>query len=125
GLGLPEMAFPEMQDLTRSLGVSTSLVILDGDQSTYVARVATRRYVSVTIDVGTRMDAHLTAAGRALLAWQPPEFIDDYLARIPLRPRTAHTLTDPVKFRDLLAQVREQGYCILDQELEVGIRAVA
>jgi IclR family pca regulon transcriptional regulator len=80
----------------------------------------------VAISVGTRFPAYATSMGRVLLAALPPAELDRYLAEAaPFEALTAQTVTDPARLRDTLAQVAGQGYAIVDQELEEGLRAVA
>lgn len=80
GLGLPEIAQPHLERLSAEVGESTSAAMLDGHDVVYVARVATRRIMSVGITVGTRFPAHATSLGRVLLAALPADHLDDLLA---------------------------------------------
>lgn len=124
-VGLPEVAQPHMEALVARVHESSSLCVLDGDDIVYVARVPTRRIMTVAINVGTRFPAYATSMGRVLLAGQPDSWLDDYLVRTSLRPITARTLTDPKKLRAALARVSSQGFAMIDQELELGLRSIA
>lgn len=111
GLSLPEIAQPHLEALSRELGESTSASVLDGSPLdgaaiVYVARVPTRRIMNVGITIGTRFPANLTSMGRVLLAAEPQ-------ARWPDALRT------------VLAEVRAQGWALVDQELEPGLRSIA
>lgn len=106
GLSLPELAEPHLEQLSHQLQESTSLSVLDGDAIVYVARVPTRRIMSAAITIGTRFPAEITSMGRVLLASGPEA-------------------NWPPGRREVLEQVREQGWAIVDQELEVGLRSVA
>ncbi|WP_416961460.1 IclR family transcriptional regulator domain-containing protein [Streptomyces sp. Agncl-13] len=97
---------------------SASLAILVGDEIQYTARVATSRVMSVNIAVGTRFPAYATALGRVLLADAPAR-------EHALRALTPHTLTDPVALAAALETVRAQGYALVDEELEAGLRSIA
>ncbi|HEY6481088.1 MAG TPA: IclR family transcriptional regulator C-terminal domain-containing protein [Streptosporangiaceae bacterium] len=126
GLALPDVAAPHMEELVARLHESSSISVLDGQHVVYVVRVPTKRIMTVAISVGTRFPAYATSMGRVLLADLPPAELDRYLAEAaPLAPLTGRTVTDPARLRELLAQVGEQGYAIVDQELEEGLRAVA
>jgi IclR family pca regulon transcriptional regulator len=81
--------------------------------------------MTVAISVGTRFPAYATSMGRVLLAALPEEELSRYLAEAAFAPLTDRTVTDAAQLRDILAQVAEQGYSIVDQELEEGLRAVA
>jgi IclR family pca regulon transcriptional regulator len=124
-LSLPEIALPHLETLSEQTGESSSVAVLDGPDIVYVARVATHRIMSAAIRVGTRFPAYATSMGRALLAHVEPAVLDDYLAATTLVPLTARTVTEPQALRAALAQVREQGWALVDQELEDGLRSVA
>jgi IclR family pca regulon transcriptional regulator len=125
GLSLPELARPHLDSLSRSVGESTSVSILDGDDIVYVARVAARRITSVRIMIGTRFPAHATSMGRVLLAAMPPAELDSYLERLHASRFTAATVVDHDELRKAVARAREQGWALVDQELEIGLRSVA
>ncbi|MEU4481132.1 IclR family transcriptional regulator C-terminal domain-containing protein [Micromonospora sp. NPDC023966] len=99
--------------------------MLDGDEVVYIARVPTKRIMTVGISVGTRFPAYATSMGRVLLAAQPAGWLDDYLAKAELKPLTRRTITDSMKLRAVLTKIASQGYAIVDQELEEGQRSVA
>ncbi|QBI20997.1 IclR family transcriptional regulator [Egibacter rhizosphaerae] len=124
-LTLPELAHPHLERLASTVRESTSVSVLDGDEVVYVARVATSRIMTVRIDVGTRFPAHATSMGRVLLAHLSGEELDRRLVDTKLVPLTDRTITDPQRLRAELAAVREQGYALVDQELEEGLRSIA
>lgn len=90
----------------------------------YVARSAASRIMSVNITIGTRFPAHATSMGRVLLAGLDDAQIDEYLAD-PLEPITPSTITDPDTLRSALRNIRDAGWCVVDQELEAGLRSIA
>ncbi|MFC6152183.1 IclR family transcriptional regulator domain-containing protein [Nocardioides yefusunii] len=120
GLGLPQVAHPHLEKLSAALGESTSCAVLDGTDIVYVARCSTRRLMTVGITVGTRFPAHATSMGRVLLAAERDLALPETLPAL-----TAHTVTDPDVLRAELVQVREQGYAVVTQELELGLRSIA
>ena len=124
-LTLPEVAQPHLQRLVEQVQESSSVSVLDGDDVVYVARVPTRRIMSVTISVGTRFPAYATSMGRVLLAGLPDDEVDAKLARADLRKLTARTITSVDDLRDEIKRVRRQGYAIVDEELEAGLRSIA
>jgi IclR family pca regulon transcriptional regulator len=79
----------------------------------------------VAISVGTRFPAHATSMGRVLLAALDPAALDAALARAELRALTPETITDERELRAELDRVRTQGWALVDQELESGLRSVA
>jgi IclR family pca regulon transcriptional regulator len=87
--------------------------------------VASRRVMAVNLSVGARVPAYATSMGRVLLAGLGPERLDRYFEAVPLAPLTANTVTDEAALRELVAEVREQGWCAVDQELEAGLCSIA
>jgi IclR family pca regulon transcriptional regulator len=124
-LGLPELAPPHMERLVAQVNESSSISVLDETDIVYVVRVPTRRIMSITLSVGTRLPAHATSMGRVLLAGLDEAELDALLSRIELRPLTARTVTDREALKQLLVRVRRQGYALTDQELEEGLRSIA
>jgi IclR family pca regulon transcriptional regulator len=124
-LSLHEVAQPHLERLVGVLRESSSVSVLDADDVVYVARVPTRRIMTVTISVGTRFPAYATSMGRVLLAGQSDEWLDGYFATVELRRLTARTVTDVTALRAELLLVRAQGWSFVDEELEEGLRAIA
>ena len=124
-LSLPEVAMPHMEALVAQVNESCSIAVLDDTEIVYVARVPTRRIMSITLAVGTRLPAFATSMGRVLLAGLPDEELEDRLARIEITPLTSRTVKDKDALREILSAVRRQGYTATDQELEEGLRSLA
>src|ERR671937_278378 len=124
-LHLSELALPLMEQLVEQTHESCSAATLDLPDVVYVARVPTRRIMSITLSVGTRLPAHCTSMGRVLLAALPPDQLDRYLAEADLERWTDRTITDPDRLRASLNDVRQRGWALVDQELEIGLRSVA
>lgn len=124
-LSLPEVAQPHLEQLAEDVGESSSVAVLDGADIVYVARVATHRIMSAAIQVGTRFPAAATSMGRAVLAHVPDGEREAFLAAVTLAPLTPRTITDKGRLRAELDVVREQGWVLVDQELEEGLRSIA
>jgi IclR family transcriptional regulator, pca regulon regulatory protein len=124
-LNLPELAMPMMEDLVERTKESCSMATLDPPDIVYVARVPTRRIMTVALGVGARLPAHATSMGRVLLAGLDDAALDRFLEGASLERYTENTITDPRALRDAVLKTREQGWAIADQELEVGLRSVA
>jgi IclR family pca regulon transcriptional regulator len=124
-LSLPEVAMPHLEQLVEKVHESSSVSVLDGDEVVYVARVPTKRIMRIAISVGTRFPAYATSMGRVLLAGQSDDWLDAYLASADLRAITEHTISDAARLRAELAHIREQGWALVDQELEEGLRSIA
>ena len=124
-LTLPEIALPHLRDFVADVRESSSLAILDGSDIVYVAHVAAKRIMSVSVSVGTRDPAFATSLGRVLLAGQSDEWLGASLAALQLEPITGSTIVDPDALLVELRGIREQGWALVDQELEEGLRALA
>jgi IclR family pca regulon transcriptional regulator len=124
-LGLPEIAQPHLERLVRDVQESSSVSILDDTDILYVARVHTRRIMTVSINVGTRFPAWATSMGRVLLADMPADERATILDRSPLEGFTPSTIADREGLEKELDKIAKQGYAIVDQELEIGLRSVA
>ena len=121
------LEMPSLIELFRIeiLHESTSLTVLDGDEIVYLARSATKRVMSIGLSVGSRLPSYCTSMGRVLLAALSAEEFSNYLDRVVLKPLTPHTITDKTLFGDVIAQVRFDGYALIDEELELGLRSIA
>jgi IclR family pca regulon transcriptional regulator len=118
-------AQPLLDRVTAELRESSSLSILDADAVLYIARSATQRIMSVALQVGSRLPAYCTSMGQVLLAHLPASALDAYLLRNPLVAHTPHTITSRPKLQKLLTAVRQNGFAVVDQQLEIGLRSVA
>ncbi|HMW23841.1 MAG TPA: IclR family transcriptional regulator C-terminal domain-containing protein [Burkholderiaceae bacterium] len=122
---LPRVLQPELQRLAAAMQEATSAGVLDDDEVVSLAAATGGRVVSTTLQPGARVPAYCTANGRVLLAALGPAELDAWLARQTLAPRTPHTLTDVERLRAEIGRVRAQGYALVDQELEPGLRTLS
>lgn len=120
-----DLAYRHMERLVERLHESSSISVLDRDEIVYVARVPTERIMTIALAVGARLPAYPTSMGRVLLASQSDAEREAYLDRVTLTPLTSRTITDRCIFQNTLDEVREQGWALVDQELEDGVRSVA
>lgn len=124
-LDLAGIAQAEMEALVERTHESCSAAVLDGSEIVYVVRVPTKRIMAISLGLGSRLPAHAASMGRVLLADLAPDDLDAHLARMKLEPLTERTITDEDELRAELDRVRRQGWSLVDQELEEGIRSVA
>lgn len=106
---------------------SCSAGVLEGNDVVFVARARTThpRMMTLAISVGSRLPAHLSAIGRVLLAELSEAELERRLGTMELRQETERTLHDVAALKAEIHRVREQGYCVIDQEVETGILAAA
>lgn len=119
------LAQPLMEELTQTLHESTSAAVLDGDEIVYVLRVPVQKIMSINLGVGSRLPAASTSMGRVLLAHLPEDERERRVAATQLAALTPRTTTDPEKLLRLLAQVRRQGFALVNEELELGLMSLA
>lgn len=124
-LSLPEVMQPHLEALSRELAESVSAAVLAGGDIVYVARVPTRRIMTVGITIGTRFPAYATSMGRVLLAQLPPAELTAVLEAAEPAALTEHTITDLDALTAEIARVREQGWAMVDGELDAGLRSLA
>lgn len=122
---LARSAQPVLRHLSEMLNESCSIATLDGDDILYIARASSSRIMTIDLDIGSRLPAWATSMGRVLLSHQPEEKLNDMLGRVTMIRYTPQTVDSVSKLRALLKTVRQQGYALNDQELEMGLRSLA
>jgi len=122
---LPTLLQPHLDVLAEKTGQSSSASVLDDTQILYIARASQRRVMSINLNPGSRLPAYCSSMGRVLLAALSDSNARDVLARSDLRANTDRTLVDPDAIMSELGRVRELGYALIDQELELGLRSIA
>ena len=125
GLGLPDVALPHLERLVAEVDESSEASVLDGEDIVYVVRVPSTSIMTLSLNVGARMPAHATSMGKVLLAGLSEAELDADLAGADLKPYRPKTITDRETLRTEIVQAREQGYAVVDQELEDGLVAIA
>lgn len=123
--GAWDIARPFIDHLSEDIRESVSAAVLDNFDVVYVGGAQYHRVISVGISVGARFPAHCTANGRVLLAALHQEKWPEMLKSISLTKLTDRTITDRVEFRAALEKVRDQGWSLVDQELEKGLMSIA
>ncbi|MGD0196820.1 MAG: IclR family transcriptional regulator C-terminal domain-containing protein [Solirubrobacteraceae bacterium] len=124
-LTLPEIALPHIRGLVEEVRESGVLSVLDEDSIVGVARVPAGRVITGTVVLGQRLPAWASASGRVLLAWLPAQRREECVARAELTPLTARTLRSREALTAELERVRSQGFALVDQEFELGLRSLA
>jgi IclR family pca regulon transcriptional regulator len=120
-----ELAQPSMERLVDEVHESSSISVLDDHEIVYVARVPTSRIMTIALALGSRLPAYPTSMGRVLLAGLEDRELDELIDETEFEKLTPHTVTDPKEYRALIEQVRADGYALVDQELEEGVRSIA
>lgn len=123
---LRRVARPELESVQRATGETTNLVVLDGERAVYVDQVQGSRSVRMFTIVGAAALAHTTAAGKAILAFGPPEDVEGLFGRRDgLERLTPRTLTTVEAFIEDLERTKRRGYAIDNEEHEEGVSCIA
>lgn len=122
---LKDFIQPALQTLSAQLNESCSASILVNDEIIYIARVHTRRIMRMDLDVGTRLPAFATSMGRVLLSDLEDQELRRTLEDFERPQLTQATITEVDKLTAIIQKAHTDGYAIVDQELEAGLRSVS
>jgi IclR family transcriptional regulator, pca regulon regulatory protein len=122
---LATAAQPILEHFSRLMHESCSIATLDGLDIVYVARANVTRIMAIDLGVGSRLPAFCTSMGRVLLANLPSDELESFLVRIQFTRYTERTIVTVDKLRPVLRLALRNGYSIVDQELELGLRSMA
>lgn len=125
GFSLRLEARPFLRQLMQHSGESANLAVLDDGEVVYIDQAQSSRILRMFTQLGSRVPAHSSASGKAMLAFSPTETVDGIIRRYGLARQTSHTITETNIFLRELERVRAQGYAIDDEEQEEGVRCVA
>jgi IclR family pca regulon transcriptional regulator len=123
-LNIQQIAQPYLEALSERVNESVSVTVLDGADIIYVARVPTKRIMTISLGLGSRLPAHCTSMGRVLLAELTPTELRAIVPR-QLEARTERTIRTRAALEAELADVRRQSWALVDEELELGLRSLA
>ncbi|MBP1884679.1 MULTISPECIES: IclR family transcriptional regulator [Sinorhizobium] len=123
-MDLSNEARPYLFDLRKLTGETIILGVPSDGEVMHVYDLESPQALAMKSDLGARKPAHCSAVGRAIFAFAPEQAIERLLAG-PLQRRTAKTVTDPARLREMLAETRQRGFAIEDEESEPGIRGIA
>lgn len=116
---------PYTKSISALLQEPCTAAILDGTDVIYIARAQPGRVMTMNLGVGTRLPAFCTSLGRAMMAYQPSEWLDWFWEAATLEKRTPQTLVDRVAIEADLERIKKQGFALIDQEVEIGLRSLA
>ena len=122
---LYEIAQPYLEWITRETGEITGLAVLDGNEIVHIAGSKVQRTLVPTLTIGRRFNALYTSSGRAMAAFLEPAQTEDVLRRCEVVALTQYSLRNKDDIREALKVVRRQGYALVDQEVEEGVRSIS
>lgn len=124
-MGWRNVAQHYLERLSFDLKETVNLSVLDGHELIYIARVNTDRILPFDLQLGSRLPVYCTSMGKALVAFSPPEMVEQILQKVTFAPLTHRTITQKDQYLAELDKVRAKGYAVNDEELSVGLRSVA
>jgi IclR family transcriptional regulator, pca regulon regulatory protein len=122
---LSTVAQPYLEEVTRRTEETCSLGVLENNMMVFVARSHARWILIPGLRVGSSLPAYCSAIGRVLLATLHEDDLSHYLETAEIRPLSDKTITRKSELREIITEVRQRGYSIVDQELEQGLRSIA
>jgi PcaR/PcaU/PobR family beta-ketoadipate pathway transcriptional regulator len=125
GLDSAQLARPFLKALSDQTRTATNMALRDRDEIVYVARVSPLQTLNVNLHVGSRLPLHCTSMGKAQLLDFSRDELVSLLGEGPYPAITDRTITDLDTLLADLAQARERGYAVSDEELIVGVRSLA
>ncbi len=122
---LQAVARPILWELWKSTQETINLAVLDQGTVLYVDVIESPHEFRLSSRVGTRRSVHVTALGKALVAFLPAETRENILSSIAFQPATPRTIGNLVQFRQELEKIQRQGYAVDDEEAVQGARCVS
>jgi IclR family pca regulon transcriptional regulator len=122
---LPRVVQPFLQRVTAGTQEIAYVSVLDGNDIVYIARNGSNRPMSTGYVLGSRVQAQVTSAGMLILAMRDPAWLEDWLQQQTFKAYTSHTIASKDRMRVELARIRQQGWAVSEQQLELNYRGVA
>lgn len=120
-INIRDLSQPHLVDLMVRTGQTVHLVVKDGNEGVYIEKIESPNSLPMLSRIGMRMNLYATGFGKAILANLPEQELEEYLKTVKLEKRGKNTITDPEKLKKQLAQIKQNGYSIDNEENEIGI----
>lgn len=125
GMGIREAALPYMKQLREKTGSTVNLGILVGADVIFVERLQSDFIMESSLKVGSRLSAHCSSMGKAILAFLPENELESVLEKLVLEKKTPNTITSRDQLLRELEEIKRNGFAVNNEELEVGLFAIA
>ena len=123
-LDISDIALPVMEEIAWQTRETVLLTRLFGSNAVCVERIEGLQAVRISFEVGQIQPLHGGASSKILLAYVNEDEWDEHLT-LPLERFTEHTVTDPEVLKEQLREIRRQGYCVSESEVDLGARAMS
>lgn len=124
-LDIGKIARPIIRNLVVELNETVHLVMLQRDEVIYIDKIEGPRALTIYSHIGKRAPVHCTGVGKVILAYQGEKEIDRILSSVVLESYTEYTMTNITNIKNHLKLIREKGYAIDDEEIELGLKCIA
>lgn len=124
GLDLTRSARPVCEWLSGRTGETVNISVLEGGEVVNIDQVTLSSSVVGVDWLGRRAALHATSTGKVFLAHMPERLREEILHG-GLAQLTPQTVTDVQQLREQLTGIRQRGWGSTEQELELGLNAVA
>lgn len=122
---LQSIAHPHLDALARATREAVFLSVAEGHEVVFLEKIDSPQPIRYIAQVGTRRPLHCTASGKLLLAFGPPERVEQYIAEAGLTRYTASTIVSARRLRDELEQIRRRGHAISRGEFLADVTGLA
>jgi IclR family pca regulon transcriptional regulator len=119
------LAEPFMEEVVNQVHESCSASVLDGTEIVYILRVPTKKIMTISLSIGSRLPAWCTSMGRVLLGDLSPEALCSALDQSRIAAYTARTVTDRRKLEQIIREDHRKGWSLVNQELEDGLISIS
>ncbi len=123
-LELRQRALAIMHNLADATEETVSLFIRRDDEALCIERVEGKHVQVLSMEVGSTLPLYTGAASRILLSALPDEQVEAILSG-KLRQLTRFSEINPGRLREIVAQIRRQGYAISDEDVTLGVAAIS
>jgi IclR family transcriptional regulator, pca regulon regulatory protein len=124
-MGIREAALPFMKDIRLRTGTTVNLAVLSGPEVIFVERLQSAYIVETNLRVGSRISAHVSSLGKAMLAFLPDAEVDPILDVLHFEKKTPKTITSVSALKQELREIRRRGFALNNEELEKGLFGIA
>jgi len=123
-MNIYELAKAQVDKLAEATGERAQFAMLEGNMVVNVYRAEGEDAIRTTVTVGQYDYPHYVAVGKAMLAYLPERRLDEIIDENGLHRGTEHTITDEAELKEHLAEIRDRGYAVDDEERARGVRCI-
>lgn len=124
-LGLRKIAQPYLEQISRITNETTNIAIIYDNNIMYIDRIESPATIKVDLRIGKRLPVYCTGLGKVMLAYMPKQKLEEILKNVKFIKYTKNTVENIQKLYEQLEKIREQGYCIDEEEYVEGLICVS